>query len=403
MQKTTVLWGTNPSQIYMDAMFKLLHHGKEVGPRGKLTKELRPVVIEYHNPLSRLTFLKGRVINPFFQLAEALWILAGRSDVQWLVQFNKNMSQFSDDGVYFNAPYGERLRFWGKNDASGFVFNPIDQLRDCYEKLKADPNTRQAVAFIGDPRFDNSAYTLAGGKDIACNINIKFKIRDGKLDITVDNRSNDLHWGTFGANLAQFSTIQEVMASWLGIPVGTYFQETDSLHIYLDSYGAKETAKVLKAYGYETDEDIYGSGVVPEVPEYLSNTEPRFSSSYDKFTELVNYYFYVLDPVLSEPEIYKDKAKWEGVLAELNSCPDEYLKLTFQAIFVKHAHNAKAFGAVMGGMSAMKDSSWKVSCLRNLSKTYLTNSSGYTTDEAFKSVYAHLSDDIKDYIERKGE
>ena len=401
-QKTTVFWGDNPTRIYMQAMFELLLKGKEVGPRGKLTKELRPVVIEYHNPLERVTFLKGRIINPFFQLAESLWILAGRSDVEWLAKFNSGIAQFSDDGKFFNAPYGERLRSWGKNDASGFVFNPIDQLHDCYLKLKQDPDTRQAVAFIGDPRFDNSAYTLAGGKDIACNINIKFKIREGKLDITVDNRSNDLHWGTFGANLAQFSTIQEVMASWLGIPVGTYVQETDSLHIYLDEYGAKETEKVLKAYGYETDEDIYGSGVVPTTHTFSFDTEPRFSSDYDGFTDLVTYYFDVIDPMVTSEELYSDKTMWLPLLDEISTCPDRYLRMTFQSMFVKHAHNHKKFIPAIAGLKAMEDSSWKVSCLRFLSKTYASQDpNGYSLYPEFKSVYSHLHDDIKDYIERK--
>lgn len=392
-QKTTVFWGDNPTQMYMDAMIALITKGKVSAPRGKEIKELRPVVFEYHNPLVRTTFLKGRIINPMFQLAESFWISNGRSDVQWLLDYNSNMAQFSDDGVYFNAPYGERLRFWGKNDARGHIFNPIDQLFDVYKKLKADVDTRQAVGFIGNPHFDSSEYTLGGGKDIACNVNIKFKIREGKLDISVDNRSNDLHWGTFGANLAQFATLQELMASWLDVEVGTYYQISDSLHIYTDTYGAKETDKVLKAYDLVPDADEY---IAPQVKQYVFDNEPRFSCSIEEFDEVSEWFWTELDPAIRSDMFWSNEDNWLSAMYEVEQLKDEYLKLTFQAMMAKQAHNRKNVTAVVDILDLMKDCTWKVSILRFLSKAY--------KDIAyFQGLYIHYNQDIQDYINRKGE
>lgn len=395
-QKTTVFHGTNPSQLYMDALLALLDKGKDYAPRGKKIKELRPVTFEFHQPTNRVTFLKGRVINPFFQLAESLWILTGRSDVAGLTPYNKSISQFSDDGVYFNAPYGERLRYWGKNDASETVFNPIDQLKDCYEKLKADPDTRQAVAFIGNPHFDSSKYTLKGGKDIACNINIKFKIRDGALDITVDNRSNDLHWGTFGANLCQFSTIQEAMASWLGVDIGTYFQDTDSLHMYTEDYGFKETNKILDAYADEV-ENLDADGTIV-VTDFHFPTEPRMESSYEEFEKNVGYLYTVVDPILGKESVYNDELESfdvaTQVLSIINGCPDPYLRMTFQAMMIKQAHNFKSARVVVEGLNEMEDSTWKLSCLRFLYPHYKEN-------EEFREIYKEYPAEAIDYIERK--
>ncbi|MCR8997982.1 hypothetical protein Q6A64_08305, partial [Helicobacter pylori] len=98
--------GSKPTQLYMDILSTVIKEGDVLAPRGKRIKEIRPVMIEFKNPIRRTTFLKGRNINPFFQVAESLWILAGRSDVGFLLDYNKNMGQFSDDGVFFNAPYG---------------------------------------------------------------------------------------------------------------------------------------------------------------------------------------------------------------------------------------------------------------------------------------------------------
>ncbi len=392
MSRPVVFYGNNPSNIYMEAMFKLLNEGKELAPRGKRIKELRPVTIGYADPRKRLTFLSGRVINPFFQLSESFWIVTGGSDVAFLTPYNASIAQFSDDGKYFNAPYGERLRHWGKNDARGYIHCPIDQLDDVYRKLHADRDSRQAVAFIGNPEFDNSKYTLKGGKDIACNLNIKFKIREGKLDINVDNRSNDLHWGTFGANLCQFSTIQELMASWLGVEIGEYFQVTDSLHIYLDEYGAKETEKVLNAYG----RSIEDAWPLPHVEEYYFDNEPRMTFGKVRFQDLSMHFYEEIQPKLNEDYTYNSRNEYHELLHEIGCYEDRYWRMTFQAMFVKQAHNRGAFEPLIEALYEMEDSSWKVSCLRFLSKRY-------SEEKAFKSVYKHLDDDIRNYIERKGE
>jgi hypothetical protein len=47
-----------------------------------------PVVTTYANPAERVLFSPMRDANPFFHLFEALWMLAGRNDLPWLVQFN---------------------------------------------------------------------------------------------------------------------------------------------------------------------------------------------------------------------------------------------------------------------------------------------------------------------------
>ncbi|MNN06537.1 Thymidylate synthase [compost metagenome] len=372
--------GENPSQLYLDALLALLREGKERTPRGKKTKELRPVIFEYTNPRNRLTFLRGRRINPFFQAAEALWILAGRSDVPWLANYNKSIAQFSDDGQFFNAPYGERLRYWGKNDARNFIFNPLDQLEDCYLKLKEDPDTRQAVAFIGDPRFDNYAYTnIQKGKDIACNLNIKFKIEDGKLDISVDNRSNDLHWGVFGANLVQFSTIQEVMASWLGIGVGTYYQITDSLHVYLEDYGAKETDKILK--GADIDSvHIHNPHLSVSAPAFTFPNEPRMVLGFGEFESFLEQTFDLIDIYLHDDNLMSSEEGVPTVLSLIHNAPDPYFRNTLMSMAAYRSHRLGNSSGMIEALRLMVESQLKLSCLAFLYPSYKDS-------DAFSAVY----------------
>lgn len=237
------------SHLQMSTLHSVLHYGEELAPRGKRIREMRPSVIEFTDPRDRIVQLEGRHLNVFFHAAEAIWVALGRSDVEFLTMFNKNMATFSDDGVYFNAPYGERLRSWGKNDANGDIRNPIDQLYSVYRLLQDDEHTRQATAVIGDPRYDNANYALSGGRDVACNREIFFKVRNNKLDITVTNRSSDINWGLFAANLPVFTTLQELVASWLSIEPGTYTQLSDSVHAYLDDYGSHLNGALTGAHG----------------------------------------------------------------------------------------------------------------------------------------------------------
>lgn len=185
------------------------------------------------NPYRRLVGGYGRNINPFFLLAEAMWIFCGRKDVRFLSLFNKNMEQFSDDGKVFHAPYGFRLRHWGVRSEDKFCEENLhaaqgyDQVADAIKLFDNNPNTRQVVLSIWNPDLDLGTKT----KDIPCNDIIMLKIRDGKLITTIQNRSNDLHWG-LPTNLFQFSFLTELIAACLNIELGTQTHNSQSLHVY---------------------------------------------------------------------------------------------------------------------------------------------------------------------------
>lgn len=196
-------------------------NGVEQESRNGSTLEFpEPVTTTYLKPKERVLFQKERDANPFFHLMESLWMLAGRNDVRFVTQYVKTMEDFSDDGKTFNGAYGYR---W-KNH-----FNR-DQLKIIIRRLREDPDDRRCVLAMWDGHHDLDLDT----KDQPCNTNIFFKIRDGKLNMTVCNRSNDMIWGAYGANAVHFSVLQEYMAAMIGVDVGVYNQVSDSLHVYMN-------------------------------------------------------------------------------------------------------------------------------------------------------------------------
>lgn len=187
-----------------------------------------PVVTIYERPTERVLFWPERDANPFFHLYESLWMLAGRNDIAPLVRYAKNMANYSDDGVTQHGAYGHRWR-------NHFLLraNSDDQLKIIAETLQRFPDDRRCVLQMWNPLEDLGS----GGKDLPCNVTATFqRDAEGKLDLTVFCRSNDIVWGAYGANAVHFSMLLEYMANWISCPVGVYRQISVNWHGYVSTF-----------------------------------------------------------------------------------------------------------------------------------------------------------------------
>ncbi len=225
---------------------------------GDTLEHPEPVATVYKYPTERVLFSKERDAHPFFHLFEALWMLAGRNDIDFPARFAPRIRDYSDDGQVDHGAYGFRWREW-------FGF---DQLETVVELLRRDPGTRRAVVQMWSPQGDLVTSEGAGGihaLDIPCNTSIYFKVRDGSLRMTVSNRSNDMLWGAYGANVVHMSILQEYIASKLGLPLGPYVQVSDSFHVYTSNRGGDIWARV-KDLPVNDGADPYTLGEVSPYP-----------------------------------------------------------------------------------------------------------------------------------------
>jgi hypothetical protein len=182
-----------------------------------------PVATVYQYPEQRVLFHPERDANPFFHLYESLWMLAGRNDVEGPLKYAKQMASYSDDGKTFHGAYGFRWR-------RQFGY---DQLLPIAEALQKNPEDRRQVLSMWSADLDLGKATA---KDVPCNLTATFQISyEGKLDLVVFNRSNDIVWGCYGANAVHFSFLQEYMARWIGVPTGTYTQVSVNWHGYINT------------------------------------------------------------------------------------------------------------------------------------------------------------------------
>lgn len=173
--------------------------------------------VELTRPHQRVCVLINRDANPFFHLIEAMAMLAGKNSNRLLRFFASNMDNFSDDGLRYNAFYGERARTtWG------------DQLQAVIKQLTKDPATRQAVVNLWDP-----ADLLRDTKDRACNLCMIFWAEDGVLHMTTFNRSNDCVWGFLtGANMVHFPFFHEYVAAMCSLSMGSWHHVSNNMHVY---------------------------------------------------------------------------------------------------------------------------------------------------------------------------
>lgn len=195
--------------------------GIESESRVGKVKELYNVHITLTHPREREILLPVRKANLAAQIAETMWVLDGRNDIEWLKRYLPRAPEFSDNGVVWRGAYGPRIRNWPS------LNGPIDQLAHVVRLLKEDPNTRRAVIQIYDPAVDTFP-----GKDIPCNDLLIFSLRKGRLDLYVTVRSNDVMWGWSGINAFEWSSLQEVVARLVGVSVGFLHFSIVNLHLY---------------------------------------------------------------------------------------------------------------------------------------------------------------------------
>lgn len=202
---------------------KLLAHGQLAAPRGMSTLELRNVSAVLTTPLNRHPRLYGRNASIFALVAETNWVLAGQDDLAFIAPYLPRMAGYSDDGIVLRGAYGPRIRNWGG----------VDQLHSIVDTLSRDADSRRAVISLFDPARDHDQRS----KDIPCTNLLNFALVEGRLDLTAYSRSMDILWGS-AINFYEWTSLQEIIAHWLNVPVGKYTHFIGSLHVY-DRYIAR--------------------------------------------------------------------------------------------------------------------------------------------------------------------
>jgi thymidylate synthase len=183
------------------------------------TKALFNIGFTIEKPMDRLIDTWYREWNHTYAEAEWQWYLTGEPTAQTLGKLYgkipKIWQDMTDGNGKVNSNYGAQWeRGW--------------QLDKVVAMLKNNPDTRQAAVSIYDGK-EISTYKY----DTPCTYAVQFTVVDGKLNMCVTMRSNDL-WFGFCNDQYCFSQLQEMVSKRTGYDMGTYYHFAHNLHIYKD-------------------------------------------------------------------------------------------------------------------------------------------------------------------------
>jgi len=203
----------NANEAYEYLHDQILQNGVSFGD----TKALFNVGFYITDPKDRKIMNRERKWNEDYAEAEWEWYKSGDASIHKLGDIYGKVPEIwkrmADELGHVNSNYGWQ---WKRND----------QIDHVYNLLKNDPDTRQAAISIYDAK-EHKAYKT----DTPCTYAIQFTIVNGRLDMCVTMRSNDLWYG-FCNDQYQFSMLQEMMSKRLNIETGVYYHFAHNMHLY---------------------------------------------------------------------------------------------------------------------------------------------------------------------------
>lgn len=244
-----LITGKSIGDLYPKLLQTLLG-GAEVSPRGQRTSEQLGMVLHGADLTQNILVHPVRDLNYRFMVAEWVWIMAGREDVESLAKYNSEMRKFSDDGKTLTGAYGPRLR---GHKLHGETIPWGDQLAWCVQKLREDPDSRQAVCSIWTPCPGPS-------KDVPCTVSLQFFVRKYKLEVIVTMRSSDA-WLGLPYDFFTFSMIGNCMAGELGVKPGGITLQLGSSHLY-----ERDWTRATELIARWEETETVRSPVLPSLP-----------------------------------------------------------------------------------------------------------------------------------------
>jgi len=175
-------------------------------------------------------------------------------------------------GVFVHNSYGPRIY---KNDQIEHIIKTFDN---------DSINTRRATMTIWRPDMDTQSIIELEGYnktlDMPCTQWLGFFIRNKKLHLKVQFRSNDGLYGMSGINIFEFTILQELILELLKSNLGNEFNEIDlgyyhhsslSLHIYKDkTYNQIER---ILSYKFHKEHNNTNNIILPKNFNYLKFKE----------------------------------------------------------------------------------------------------------------------------------
>lgn len=206
------------SSTFINIINHIDEHGEESQPRDLKVKEA--ILANFKiDPIYPIANFPQRTFNWKYLAGELAWYLKQDRDVDYIGAFSNFWGRITNpDSNEINSNYGS------------LVFNK-EQFGWVVDSLVTDKNSRQAIMFFNQPKFQ-----FEGNKDFVCTMYANFFIRHNILHMKVQMRSNDIFYGlTFDAPFFAFlqqSVYLKLKETYPELQLGMYYHFADNVHFY---------------------------------------------------------------------------------------------------------------------------------------------------------------------------
>jgi len=230
--------------------------GSETNCRGRVQREtifrsfciLDPTDLAIKNP--------ARAFNPAYAFTEWFWYLGKDPNVRNIGKFAKIWLDIADSTGRVESNYGTYLLG--------------DQWQFVKDELQRDPFSRRCTIVIHQPM-----HKYMNDQDMPCTQYVQFFIRDNKLHMGVNMRSNDLIYG-FCNDVFTFSLFQQLMLNDLrqtmpDLKLGHYYHHTGSMHVYKRHFDMMSQILDIQ----DAKESLGGPTYIVHLPENKFQLKPE--------------------------------------------------------------------------------------------------------------------------------
>lgn len=247
MKFATIIEADNFNEMYRHVLNELVTKGDIISPRGMKSYEITNMNLVLTKPRRRLLDSQVRKHSYTYASAEFLWYMVGTNRLDYIAHYLPRMADYSDDGETLNSAYGYRI-FGMHKDFPNQWLNVISL-------FNTDRDSRQGVITVNYQKDLD-----VPSKDVPCTLNLHFLIRENKLNLMVQMRSNDAYMGLI-YDVFAFTLMLEKMLEDLkcykqfrDLELGTYVHKSGSMHLYDRNING----------AYEVIQEDYDSSIVQQ-------------------------------------------------------------------------------------------------------------------------------------------
>jgi thymidylate synthase len=177
-----------------------------------------------------------RNLNLHYLIGETIFYIKGENKLYNIEYYSKFWKKLADDGENLNSCYGYYI--WKQP-----LINCQNQFEYCKKQLEKNSDSKKAVITI----YDAASHSKET-KDNPCTMFLQFYIRENKLYLKTQMRSNDI-WFGLPYDLPFFVLLQKTMYfdlkfTYRDLELGDYTHSSNSLHAYERNFD--EIKEVIK-------------------------------------------------------------------------------------------------------------------------------------------------------------